>query len=198
MSSPSHPDIAKRSDAALNRERILEAARRAFSDSSADVSMAEVARLAGVGRPTLYRNFADRRDLLEALYTAEVDELCAAAVPGSGESPRAALETWLRRFVGFVASKHRYGAELLQRTGSDNPVFGGSRERVLQAGWPLLEAARRSGEVGTDLGLDQILDLIVAVGSIDSDEAYVGPVREAVLRGILSPPGDHLASAHGG
>ena len=56
---------ARRVDAERNRERILSAAREAFADPEADVSMAEISRGAGVGSATLYRNFANRRQLLE-------------------------------------------------------------------------------------------------------------------------------------
>ena len=74
----------QRADAARNRERILAAARGVLADPTADASMAELARRAGVGMATLYRNFASRRDLLEALYEAEVAELCAAATAEPG------------------------------------------------------------------------------------------------------------------
>jgi AcrR family transcriptional regulator len=64
--------------------------------------MAEVARRSGVGPATLYRNFATRRDLLEALL---VDEVCAAAATVEGDSPEDRLTTWLRRFFSYVTTK---------------------------------------------------------------------------------------------
>ena len=69
----------KRADAQRNRDKILAAAREAFADPAAEVSMAEVARRAGVGMATLYRNFAGKRELLEALYVDEVDAVVEAA-----------------------------------------------------------------------------------------------------------------------
>lgn len=48
-------------------------AREALIASDADVSMVELARRAGVGSAILYRNFASRRELLEALYVDEID-----------------------------------------------------------------------------------------------------------------------------
>jgi AcrR family transcriptional regulator len=59
-------DAPRRKDAQRNREAILVAARELFAES-ADVPMYEVARRAGVGQATLYRNFPDRRDLAAAL-----------------------------------------------------------------------------------------------------------------------------------
>ena len=70
-----------------NRAKILQVARTAFAQSDADVSMAEISRRAGVGMATLYRNFPDRRELLEALYTDEVDAVCEAAKTSGGRGP---------------------------------------------------------------------------------------------------------------
>src|SRR5271154_5886562 len=71
--SPTPHSPPRRVDAERNRERILTAARDAFADPEADVSMAEIARRAGVGSATVYRNFANRRELLEAIYVDEID-----------------------------------------------------------------------------------------------------------------------------
>src|SRR5215470_6775119 len=92
------PGATKRADAERNRDKILAAARAAFADPAADVSMAEISRRAGVGMATLYRNFPGRRELLEALYTDEVDAVCEAAQYVDAETPGAALAAWLRRF----------------------------------------------------------------------------------------------------
>ena len=50
--------------------------------------MAEIARRAGVGMATLYRNFPGRQELLEALYTDEVDLICASAEAVRSEPPK--------------------------------------------------------------------------------------------------------------
>lgn len=57
MSAP-----ARRRDAAQNRTRILEAARAAVAESH-DVPLNEIAKRAGVGQGTLYRNFPNREAL---------------------------------------------------------------------------------------------------------------------------------------
>src|ERR1700761_387138 len=98
-----HPP-SRRADAARNRRRILDAARTAFAATGAETSMAEIARRSGVGSATLYRNFATRRDLLEALLVDEVDEVCAAATAGGG-SPGERFTAWLRRYFGYVTAK---------------------------------------------------------------------------------------------
>src|ERR1700742_343711 len=96
---------AKRADAARNRDKILAAAREAFADPEAEVSMAEVARRAGVGMATLYRNFPGRRELLEALYFEVIDGILAAAEAEAGETPGEHFDRWLRRFLDFSTEK---------------------------------------------------------------------------------------------
>src|SRR5450631_550994 len=128
------PSPTRRPDAERNRDKILAAARSAFADPEAEISMAEISRRAGVGMATLYRNFPGRRELLEALYADEVNAICKAAETIDGETPGAVLTAWLHRFFFFVTSKRHIASELLQHTDSSDPVFGGNRARVMAAG----------------------------------------------------------------
>lgn len=175
---------ARRADAERNREKILAAARAAFADPDADVSMAEISRRAGVGMATLYRNFSNRRQLLEALYIDEVDAVCRAAATIDGDTPGAALMAWLRRFFIYFTSKRHVAAELLEHSDPDNPVFGAGRPRVLAAGGPLLMAAQDAHEVRGDVTLEQILDMVVAIAKIPGDPSYVEPILDAALDGL--------------
>jgi AcrR family transcriptional regulator len=179
----------RRADAQRNREKILAVAREAFAGSGHDISMAEISRRAGVGMATLYRNFASRLELLEALYQDEVDAVCAAAETIEGETPGAVFTAWLHRFLVFTAGKRPIAAELLTHVDGDDPVFGRSRARVLAAGGGLLAAAQEAGEIRRDLALEQILDMIVAMGGINGDAAYLDPIIRAVLDGLRPPAG---------
>src|ERR1700684_3943867 len=97
--TPDHlPPTTRRADAERNRAKILAAARSAFADPEAEASMAEISRRAGVGMATVYRNFPGRRELLEALYTDEVDAICEAAETSDAETPGMVLVAWLHRF----------------------------------------------------------------------------------------------------
>ena len=178
---------ARRADAKRNREKILAAARSAFADPDAEISMAEVARRAGVGMATLYRNFPGRRELLEALYTDEVDAICNAADVLKDEPPGAALLTWLGHVFTFFTTKRQVGAELLKHSESGNPFFSQNRDRVIAAGRPLLTAAQRAQEVRDDLTLEQILDMISAIAKIQGDPGYAQPILQSALDGLRPP-----------
>lgn len=176
----------RRADAARNRDKILAAARAAFADADADVSMAEVSRRAGVGMATLYRNFPGRQELLEALYTDEVDAVCAAAdtAAAAGATDLERLTAWLRSFFAFSTAKRHIAAELLTHVAGTDPVFDDNRTRVLAAGRPLLEAAQRAGEVKPDLTLEQVLDMVIAIARIQGDAAYVEPILATAFAGL--------------
>jgi len=151
--------------------------------------MAEIVRRSGVGSATLYRNFATRRDLLEALYVDEVDAVCAAASTIEGQSAGARLTAWLQRFFQFVTSKRHVAVELLEHVDRTSPVFGASRDRVVAAGTPLLSAAQDAREVAADLSLDQILDMIVAIAGIPGGPDYQQPIVRAALAGLSQTEG---------
>jgi AcrR family transcriptional regulator len=195
MTRDQSPAPPRRADAERNRGKILAAARSAFADPQAEVSMAEVSRRAGVGMATLYRNFPGRRELLEALYIGEVNAVCEAAETLEtfralgAETPGAVFVAWLHRFFAFITSKHPVGIELLKQSGGSAPVMGESRRRVTAAGRPLFRAAQRTREVREDLTLEQILDMIVAIASIRGEPEYLKPILQAALDGLRSPEG---------
>jgi AcrR family transcriptional regulator len=183
---PAHqiPAPTRRADAERNRDKILAAARTAFADPEAEVSMAEISRRAGVGMATLYRNFPGRQELLEALYTDEVNAVCQAAETNDGETPGATLAAWLHRFSAFTTAKRHIASELLKQTDRSDPLFENNRTRVIAAGRPLLAAAQHAHEVRDDLTLEQILDMIVAIATIHGDTGYTEPILQTALDGL--------------
>jgi AcrR family transcriptional regulator len=129
------------------------------------------------------RNFPSRRDLLEALYTDEVNAICESAQTVDTETPAEALLAWLHRFFAFFNTKRHVGSELLKES-DDKTLFSDSRGRVLAARRPLLVAAQRAREVRDDLTLEQVLDMVIAVSSINGDMGYLEPILEAALQGL--------------
>ncbi|GAA3866773.1 TetR/AcrR family transcriptional regulator [Streptomyces sedi] len=73
-----------RRDAIRNREAVLAAADALFTrrQSPEDVTMADVAASAGVGKGTLFRAFGDRAGLLRALYEARLEPVRRAVESG--------------------------------------------------------------------------------------------------------------------
>src|SRR3954447_17497648 len=101
-----------RADARRNYEKLLAAAREAFTQQGSSASLEDIARRAGVGIGTLYRHFPTRQALLEAVYLDEVDAVCQSAAALAEQEPWDALAAWLRRFVAYVATKKALADEL--------------------------------------------------------------------------------------
>ena len=72
---PQQRDKPLRADAQRNRERILEAANEVFGEQGLQATLDEVAARAGVGVGTVYRRFADREALVNALFENRIEEL---------------------------------------------------------------------------------------------------------------------------
>ncbi|HEX4253209.1 MAG TPA: helix-turn-helix domain-containing protein [Pseudonocardia sp.] len=146
-----------RADAARNFDALLVAARTAFAAHGSRASLEDIARGAGVGIGTLYRNFPSRQHLFSAVYLGEVEQLCAV-VDEVAELPAwDALVTWLRRFIGYQVTK-RTMWEGLDR---NLEMFYAGRDALLAAAEPLLARAQAEGEVRPDTDLGDVLRLIV-------------------------------------
>ncbi|KUL29294.1 TetR/AcrR family transcriptional regulator [Actinoplanes awajinensis] len=175
----------QRADARRNFDALLAAAREIFAESSTDASLEEIARRAGVGIGTLYRNFPTRRDLFEAVYVEEINQLSVVAETVADLPPWEALRAWLDRFVGYVVTK-RAVMDALNR---DSELFTSCRVAMYRAGEPLLERARAAGEVRSDASFDDVLRMISGlVSGAFVDEAQRDRVLAFALDGIRNRP----------
>ena len=175
----------RRVDAERNRDTILAAARKALTESHATyVSMTEIARRAGVGVGTVYRNYPSRRQLLEAVFTDEVDRVCAQARAMCEDTPGEAFFQWLRSFFTFARSRTDVAVELISEIGLDTPLFRSDRARFCAAGQPLLEAAQAAGECGSRLDIGQILDALVWLARGPADNDHVQPIVDVFFKGL--------------
>lgn len=161
------------------------AARAAFAAASEVVSLAEISRRAGVGMATLYRNFPNRIDLLEALYAAEADAAFTPPDDIDGLGPGERLRAWLRQFYSFAAAKKHVGAELLMQVKSTSPIFDDTRTRVIAAGKPIFESAQQAGQVREDLTLEQVLQMLVSLSAVEGDAEYREPLFQTILDGLI-------------
>jgi AcrR family transcriptional regulator len=70
-----------RADAARNFDALPVAARVAFAEHGSQASLEDIARNAGVGIGTLYRNFPTRQHLFNSVYTEEIKTAQRDRVP---------------------------------------------------------------------------------------------------------------------
>ena len=160
----------QRADALRNYEKLLAAAREAFTEADRSASLEDIARRAGVGIGTLYRNFPTRADLVEAVYVDEVEALSRSATELAQLDPWEALTAWLQRFVGYIATKQALGDELFAIAERDVVVFAGCRSMLRTAGEPLLRRAQDEGIVRPDITIAEVVRMVGGLAKIPTDD----------------------------
>jgi AcrR family transcriptional regulator len=147
-----------RVDAQRNRDRLLDAAVRAFSQDGPDVTLDAIAKDAGVGIGTLYRHFPTREALVEAAYRNELARLCDA-VPGLLQTmpPDEAMRAWMDRFVDYMTTKRGMADALRALIASGGNPYAQSRDRLTAAITALLKAGVAAGTVRPDIEPDDVL-----------------------------------------
>jgi AcrR family transcriptional regulator len=166
----------QRADARRNFDALLRAAREAFARNGIGASLEDIAQAAGVGIGTLYRNFPTRQNLFDSVFVGEVGELCRAADEVAALPPWEAFATWLRRFVGYIATKRAIHEALSQ----DSEMFRSCRAAIVVAGEPLFVRAQEAGDVRADAGFDDVLRMISGIASA----AFVDEVQRERVLGI--------------
>ncbi len=141
-----------RADAARNRDRLLDAAVRAFAHDGPEATLDAIAKEAGVGIGTLYRHFPTREALVEAAYRNELARLCDAAQELLAvEAPDLALRTWMDRFVDYMTTKRGMADALRAVIASGGNPYAHSRDRLIEAITALITAGRDAGVIRPDV-----------------------------------------------
>jgi AcrR family transcriptional regulator len=172
--------VARRTaeEAAETRRTIVDAARELFAEKGyAATPTAEVVERAGVTRGALYHHFADKTDLLRAVFVAIENELNDAGLTRAGaeSDPLAA-----------VLAGARAAMEFQQRPDYRQVALVDARAALGEAEWHRLDAA--IGLASMELGLAVLHE---------SGQLAVAPSRAlaTVLFGALTEAG--LAAARG-
>ncbi|WP_405652564.1 TetR/AcrR family transcriptional regulator [Streptomyces sp. NBC_00019] len=142
-----------RADARRNRERLLEAAARAFSETGTDASLEAIAKDAGVGIGTLYRHFPTREALLEAAYRNELARVCDSVTELLAQlPPDQAMRRWMDLFIDYLATKQGMADALkaVIASGDEDP-FAESLDRISTAISTLLHAGAEVGVLRSDV-----------------------------------------------
>jgi AcrR family transcriptional regulator len=144
------PGEGLRADAERNRDRILTAARRLYATDGLGVSMATIAREAGVGKATLSRRFATREDLIAAVFSDRMDAYVTALA-----SALADPDPW-RGFTGYVhavcamQAADRGFAEVLTMTFPTAKSLEARRTEAYNGFLELITRAKATGHLRED------------------------------------------------
>ncbi|WP_328875400.1 TetR/AcrR family transcriptional regulator [Streptomyces sp. NBC_00287] len=169
------PGTGLRVDAERNRDRILAAARRLYAREGLGVSMASVAREAGVGKATLSRRFATREDLINAVFADRMDAY-AAAVTVALEDP----DLW-HGFTGYLyaicamQAADRGFADVLTMTFPAAKALEARRAEAYHGVLELISRAKETGHLREDVTDRDLPILLMANAGVVSAAGAAAP-----------------------
>jgi AcrR family transcriptional regulator len=164
-----------RADAERNRRRILDAAREVFAARGLDASLDEIAAHAGVGVGTVYRRFADKGDLIDALFEDKVAELATAAREALAvEDPWEGFTTFMTRVCEQQATDRGFKQALLGGAPGCRRIAR-ARNTVAPYARQLLERAQASGQARADIDPADLQIIYLALGLVADATRDVEP-----------------------
>ncbi|BCI56103.1 TetR family transcriptional regulator [Mycolicibacterium litorale] len=164
-----------RKDAERNRQRVLAAARELFAVKGMEATLNDVAHHANVGVGTVYRRFATKEDLVEAIFEDGIDQVVCLA-----ETALQQQDSW-QGFVWFVE-------RLCELTATDrglremvySKAYGGDRVerarlRLVPMVSKLVERARDDGHLRPDVESTDMPILGLLAGTVGEWAGHVDP-----------------------
>ena len=184
-----------RRDAALNRERLLNAAGELFAEHGLNVTLNDIAHHAGVGIGTAYRRFANKEEVIDALFEKRLGEVAAVA-----EDALQMQDAWEGLVMFMERALHmRHGDRGLNQI-MNNPALGDTRvaqarDQVAPLLTALVERAKDQGAVRPDFDQTDIIFIQLALSAILDSSRNLAPdlyrrYLTMFLDGIRNPRGD--------
>lgn len=142
----------RRTDARRNRERLVTAATAVFAEAGVDAPLDSVARRAGVGNATMYRNFPTREALLEAVLQGLHETLARHAAELLTATPAEdAFFRWVQLFVEYTQSYLGLPEPIMATMRDEESALSASCRAMRTTAGRLLRRAQDAGELRRDV-----------------------------------------------
>ncbi|MEU3661773.1 TetR/AcrR family transcriptional regulator [Streptomyces sp. NPDC032940] len=165
-------DSPLRSDAQRNRERILHVATEELT-RCADAPLSAIAKKAGVGQGTFYRNFPNREALVLEVYRYEMRQVADAAPELlATREPERALREWMDRLAGFAMTKAGLADAIRLVTSTPGGPEKPRPTPLADAAGILLRANEEAGTIRPGITADDFFLVIGGLWLIDPGEDW--------------------------
>jgi AcrR family transcriptional regulator len=154
---PATPVRHLRADAVKNRIRLLDAAESLCAEHGIDIRVEEIAERAGVGVGTVYRHFASRDAIIQAVIDLGFEQWIAMA-----EDARARLEPGLAffSFIDTVVTTRVVGSSFLASQWWSAETRRAITHRALPALTALMDGAKDAGTLRPEIELSDVIVLL--------------------------------------
>ncbi|MEU1365357.1 TetR/AcrR family transcriptional regulator [Streptomyces sp. NPDC005803] len=157
----------QRPDAQRNRERILAVALVELT-RSADAPVSAIAKKAGVGQGTFYRNFPNREALVLEVYRYEMQQVAdTAAHLLRTRTPDQALREWMDRLAQYAMAKAGLAVALRATAGRYGSLAQLGHGPVTRGITLLLRANEEAGTIRPGVTPDDFLLAIAGLWQLD-------------------------------
>ncbi len=158
-----------RADAARNVDKIITAARQCFRELGPDVPLQTIASTAGVGPATLFRNFADKQQLVLAALSRQlrlhVDPVAEEALAGMDAAKG------LIQVIDAVVMVASEDANLLGAVAGRRSLLMGITGGLVDSMAVLLARGQGQGSLRKDITIEDMIRLVaMLIGSVDTME----------------------------
>ncbi|MFJ4206550.1 TetR/AcrR family transcriptional regulator [Streptomyces sviceus] len=192
-------DPRLRSDAQRNRERILEVALTELS-RAADTPLSAIAKKAGVGQGTFYRNFPNRETLVLELYRHGVQQIAeTASVLLETMEPDHALRAWMDHLARFAMTKAGL-AEAIRQALSTGKAAKPGHAPVTDAAGLLLRACEDAGTIRPGVTPDDFMLAIAGLWQLsphDDWQPQATRLLDIVMDGLRAGAPGHRGLSDG-
>jgi AcrR family transcriptional regulator len=182
----------RRKDAERNRQRLLAAAREVFRDRGLAATLNDVAHHAGLGVGTAYRHFANKEELIDALFDDMVETI-DGYLQEAAEQPDAWLGlTRALQKTCEVQAFDRGLREVMLGTGRGPERQQQMRERVAPTVDAIVARAQEQGTLRADIVPADFPILQLMVGAVSDHTGQPGLWRRyltIVIDGLRARPG---------
>ena len=185
-----------RRDAERNRRLILEAARQLFAERGPNVTLDDIAARAEVGVGTVYRRFADRDTLIDALFTDRIDQLVGMAEEALAiEDPWEGLVAFMGGHMRMQVADRSFAPVALSDLHGHEAVLK-AKLRIAPLANRIIERAIEAGVVRADLAVTDVPMLVLMLGSVldatrdlapDAWERYFAIALDGIRPGATTP-----------
>jgi AcrR family transcriptional regulator len=159
-----------RADAARNVDKIITAARKCFREYGPDVPLQTIAVTAGVGPATLFRNFADKDQLVLAALNRQLRLMVDPVIDTALAGPDAA--DGLFRVIDALMAAASEDANLLGAVAGRRGLLTGITGGLFESVAILLGRGQAQGTLRTDISMTDVIRLLaMLIGVVDTMEA---------------------------